>query len=91
VPSYYIYYKVPAAESQNIRAAAEELQRGLASKTGVRGRLMCRRDEPQTWMEIYEDVPDIDAFERALDAELKRVKFAELLGGARHTEIFAAF
>jgi hypothetical protein len=86
--SYYIYYKVGPATVERVRAAAEELQRSVAAKTGIQGQLLCRRDQPDTWMEVYENVGDAERFERALNAELERLRFTELLGAQRHTEIF---
>ena len=58
----------------------EELQRLLAARTGVKGRLLCRRDKPETWMEVYEPVAEDTEFLATLEAELERVRFAELLG-----------
>jgi hypothetical protein len=88
--SYYIYYKVPGDVAAKLKPAVEDLQRSLEGKTGVIGRLLCRKDKPDTWMEIYEDVPDPAGFEAALGSELQRVRFAELLGSesARRTEVF---
>lgn len=87
---YYIYYKVSPEAAERLRAAVEALQRELAEKTGVEGRLLSRRDDPGTWMEIYENVADTRAFDSALARALERVRFAELLGpgSARKTEIF---
>ena len=40
-------------------------------------------------MEIYEHVADPESFQAALDGELERLRFDDLLGGShRHTEIF---
>ena len=88
--SFYIYYRVPAQNSQPIRAAVNDLQRALMAKTGVAGQLLCRHDDPRTWMEIYENVPDADAFLSVLGGELERLRFDELLGrgSSRQTEIF---
>ena len=88
--SYYIYYKVAPARADAERAAVTEMQRTLAGRTGITGRLLCRRDKPDTWMEIYENVSDGDAFEAALGSELGRLRFDELLGkdGSRITEVF---
>jgi hypothetical protein len=87
--SYYIYYRVAPQLAGRVRPAVEELQRSLAAKAGVKGRLLCRRDKPETWMEIYENVADGDGFEAALGAELDRLRLAEMLGpGARRTEVF---
>ena len=88
--SYYIYYKVPPEREAQLKPAVEELQRLLAARTGVKGRLLCRRDKPETWMEVYEPVAEDTEFLATLEAELERVRFAELLGTdvPRHTEIF---
>jgi hypothetical protein len=90
VTSYYIYYKVAPAREAAVRAAVAELQRGLAARTGIAGRLLCRRDKPDTWMEVYENVPDGGTFEAALEVELGRVRFGETLGAgaSRITEVF---
>ena len=62
----------------------------LASRTGVGGRLLARRDDPSTWMEVYENVADARGFERAL-AELVRDLGADRIAdaGKRHVERFA--
>jgi Domain of unknown function (DUF4936) len=88
--SYYIYYNVKPKAAAGVRAAVEELQRALLAKAGVAGRLLCRLDKPETWMEVYENVPDLDGFQAVLASELERLRFDELLGGGspRQTEIF---
>jgi len=58
------------------------LLRSVEAATGVRGRWMRRRDEPTTYMEIYEDVRDEQAFEALLERE------AAKLGLERHVERF---
>lgn len=87
--NYYIYYKVPA-DTRMVKSAVDELQRSLRAKTGVAGRLMCKHDEPRTWMEIYENIPDPDEFHSVLVGELERLRFDELLGrgSSRQTEVF---
>ena len=86
--SYYIYYRVPDEDAARVRGVVEELQRILAARTGVAGRLLCRQDDPQTWMEIYENVPDAEGFELLLQEELQRLGLDALPGSPRHTEIF---
>ncbi len=86
--NFYIYYRVPAKDSARVRGAVEELQRLIAARSGVNGRLLCREDDPQTWMEIYESVPDTEGFQQLLDEEMARLRLEELIGSARHTEIF---
>jgi hypothetical protein len=88
--SYYIYYRVKPEQAADVRSAVIELQRSLAEKIGVTGRLLCRRDQPDTWMEVYENVGDADAFEALLANELERLKFQDRLGAgsSRQLEVF---
>jgi hypothetical protein len=62
-------------------------------QTGVRGRLMHRRDDPAPWMEIYEGISDEQAFDASLAAAVKRCGFSSVLaaGSQRVTEIFGSF
>jgi ribosomal protein L20A (L18A) len=41
----------------------------MERETGVRGRWMHRRDDPSTYMEVYEGVKDEAAFEALLERE----------------------
>ena len=88
--SFYIYYEVNAHNEDQVRTAVQALQRSIAGATGVQGRLLCRRDKTQTWMEVYEGVPDAAAFQTILDSETQRLRFAELLApqSRRMTELF---
>ena len=87
---FYVWYTV----SGDLKAAVTALGAmfdALEAKTGVTGRLLARRDDPATWMEIYEDITEPARFERTLDAlvvEHGLLAFVE--GGRRHTERFAA-
>lgn len=89
--SYYIYYRTTAGADE-VRQAVGAMQRALAQETGVEGRLMRRADDPTTWMEIYEAVPDAAGFERRLDAAVERFALARLLAAdaRRHVERFVA-
>ena len=91
--SYYVYYKVPRENAERARASVESLQRELAASTGVHGRLLRRRDDETTWMEIYEDVRDPARLEAALEELARRHGLAALLapGSARRQEIFRSF
>jgi len=87
---YYIYYRVPIDRTEQAKRLVVKLQHELQQRTGVHGRLMQRRDDPGTWMEIYEDVPDAKAFETALAQSLDGSGFSEVLvpGSQRITETF---
>ena len=80
--SYYIYYRVDASRLPGLRADIQRLFDVVERATGVRGRWMRRRDKPDTYMEVYEDVRDEAAFEVLLAGE------AAGLGLERHVERF---
>ncbi len=88
--NYYVYYRVSDAAASRVREGVTRLQQGIAADTGITGRLLCRRDKPETWMEVYDGVEDAAGFEAALARRLTEVRFAELLGAdcSRHTEVF---
>jgi len=67
--NYYVYYKVEQARLAALRALVEDLFNKIEKQTGVRGRWMHRRDDPLTYMEVYEDVKDEKAFEALLERE----------------------
>lgn len=47
-------------------------QSDLQARTGVVGRFLRRADDPWTWMEIYENVADVPAFDTALEEAIER-------------------
>ena len=57
------------ARLPELRAAVERLFALLERECGVRGRWMHRRDDPATYMEVYEDVKDAARFEALLERE----------------------
>jgi hypothetical protein len=67
--NYYIYYKVPPERVAALRPMVEALFSIIESQAGVRGRWMRRRDDPATYMEVYEGVADERAFEALLERE----------------------
>ena len=91
--SYYIYYRVPAENAARARAAVGAMQRELSEIAGIGGRLLRRRDDQTTWMEIYENVADAERFEAELGGLVERHGFAALLapGSARKREVFLGF
>lgn len=80
--SYFIYYRVAADRMPGLRQDIERLFGVVERATGVRGRWMRRRDKPDTYMEVYEDVRDDAGFEVLLARE------AAGLGLERHVERF---
>jgi len=67
--NYYVYYKIEPERLAPLRALVEALFQELEKQPGVRGRWMHRRDDPLTYMEVYEGVKDEKAFEALLERE----------------------
>jgi len=88
----YVYYRVARPDDPAALALVHAVQEDVRGATGVAGRLLRRRDDPATWMEVYEGVADAEAFERALEAALARHAFGSVLaaGAVRHAERFVA-
>ena len=90
VTHYYVWYRI-AGDPAAARAAVDALLADLVRHAGVTGRVLVRRDDPRTWMEIYEHVADVPLFERELAAGAARHAVAQLAeDGKRHTEPFVA-
>jgi hypothetical protein len=91
--NFYIYYRVPAKNAGRARAAVNALQREFFDITGIGGRLLRRRDDETTWMEIYENVPDTARFEAEIVKLVERHGLAALLvpGSFRKQEVFRTF
>lgn len=90
-PGYYIYYRIAADQLERARSLVGAVQHDVLAATGVQGRLLRRRDDPSTWMEVYDDVGDEAGFERALAAAVARHEFAAVIaaGSRRVAEVFA--
>jgi hypothetical protein len=80
--NYYVYYKVAPGELDALRPRVQDLFRRAKLDFGVTGRWMRRRDDPTTYMEVYEDVRDEGGFEALLEREGAK------LGVARKVERF---
>jgi len=86
---FYVWYTVTSERADAVRAVAA-LIAAVEDATGIAGRVLARRDDASTWMEIYENIGEPAAFERALNALAQRHDVARISGGVRHVERFAA-
>jgi hypothetical protein len=82
VTNFYVYYRVDAARLEGVGLSVQKLFKTIESETGVRGRWMRRRDDPSTYMEVYEGVVDDKAFEALLAREAAGLRLE------RRVEIF---
>ena len=80
--NYYVYYRVTAEQIEELRLSVLELFKTIENKTGIVGRWMHRRDDPLTYMEVYEGVKDEAAFEALLERESAKLNLV------RRTERF---
>jgi hypothetical protein len=80
--NFYVYYRV---EERNVEAVArlvESLFKTVKENTRIEGKWLRRRDDPSTYMEVYEGVADGKAFEALLERE------TATFGLPRKTETF---
>jgi len=92
-PAYlYCYYRVEPAHAPAARAAVADLFQAAEKRFGAATRLLRAEGEPLLWMEVYENVPDLERLETLL-AELCAARhFATFLapGERRRNERFVA-
>src|SRR5262245_48157843 len=88
--SYYIYYRVQPEKTGSCELAVRQLIAAVRQATGISGRLLAKRGEPNLWMEIYENVADEAKFEWELADTVGRLRLQEFLlpGSGRHIECF---
>ena len=86
----YVYYRVTGDRGE-ARASVARLFADVEHATGICGRLLARVGDANTWMEIYEPVARVAAFERALASAAHRHGAAAFaMDGRRHVERFSA-
>jgi hypothetical protein len=66
----------------------ERLFAAIERDCGVRGRWMRRRDDPSTYMEVYEGIQDAAAFEAVMEREA--ASLVSVLGLQRRVERFVS-
>jgi hypothetical protein len=88
--SFYVYYKVDPARLGELRSAVQAMFQALQRECGVRGRWLHRRDDPATYMEVYDGVSDAAGFQHLLAqaSEHHGVSACLAAGSMRHAEIF---
>ena len=87
---FYVYFKVAAGAEPRARELAQSLVAQVKEATGIQGTLLRRRDDPATWMEVYQGVSDGTGFEAVLRRLAETSAFQQVLkdGTARRLEIF---
>ena len=85
---FYVWYRVQAGKETEAETAVRSLQARLACRIGAAGRLLKKRDAPETWMEIYENVAEPQGFKRQMQELVERYDLEIFLDGGRHIECF---
>ncbi len=90
---YYVYYRIDPQHLDAARAAVDEIFAAVQRLTQVRGRILKKPDEPNLWMEIYENVEATAVFETALREAENHTGILRFLAdeGRRHMECFENF
>jgi hypothetical protein len=88
--SFYVYYKIDPTHLGKLRSAVQAMFQALQRECGVHGRWLHRRDDPATYMEVYDGVSDAAGFQRLLAqaSEHHGVSACLAPGSIRHAEIF---
>lgn len=85
----YVYYRVPLANVTMLQPRLQAMQQSLAAQHEIACSLK-RRPEPiegcQTWMEIYQQVPE--HFAAVLEEAVASLELMTLIAGERHVETF---
>jgi hypothetical protein len=85
----YIYYRIRREHAGELRSHVGAMQRWLAQEYGIVTALKRRPEEQdgmQTWMEIYQAVPD--GFAILLERAVAQAGLAAWIEGQRNTEYF---
>ena len=71
--NYYVYYRIDPARLRQLWPLVQQLFLEVEKQTGIRGRWLRRRDDPTTYMEVFEGIRDEAAFEALLESEGARL------------------
>lgn len=87
--SVYVYYRLDPRHARDAEAPIRALISRLACRCAVSAHLLKKRDEPLLWMEAYEGIADIAAFERELERIADECDVTLFIDGTRHVECFS--
>ena len=71
--NYYVYYRIEPSRLRELWPLVQQLFLEIEQQTGIRGRWMRRRDDPTTYMEVFEGVKDEGEFEKLLASASARL------------------
>ncbi len=68
--SYFIYYPIKGEHASSLEARLRGVHSTLLMQLGVKARLVKNVDNPLLWMEIYDNIVGMSAFENLLEQQL---------------------
>ena len=86
---YYVWYRLQG-DGADAHKAVTQMLKDVFVHAGIFGRVLIRRDDPRTWMEVYENVVDARLFEEKLLAAAHRYDLARFAVDGRHLEAFVS-
>lgn len=86
----YIYYRIDPAQAEVTAQVIDTLLSHLTPYCAATPRRLVRCDEPDMWMELYEGITELAAFEARLHQLEQTLIPGNILLGIRHRECFAA-
>jgi len=87
---YYVWYRLRGDDGADAHRAVTQMLKDVFVHAGILGRVLVRRDDPRTWMEVYENVADPRLFEEKLLAAAHRYDVARFAEDGRHLEAFVS-
>ncbi|MGC3965705.1 MAG: DUF4936 family protein [Rhodocyclaceae bacterium] len=90
ISGLYIYYCVAPEKTREARSAVLSMLEAVKSASGVQGRLLCRMEDCNTWMEVYDPVDNAGRLLDTIDQAVRDAGVMDYLlpGTRRHTEQF---
>lgn len=86
----YVYYRIDLAQAGLAASRIDTLLASMAAFCSRPPRRLIRCENPETWMEVYEDIPDMAAFVTALNSAVEALRCGEFTLDERHLECFVA-
>lgn len=77
--SYFIHYPIKGEHASTIEARLRGVHSTLLTQLGVQARLVKNIDDPLLWMEIYDNIVGMSAFENLLEQQLNDNGIFDLL------------
>ncbi|MBT9589668.1 MAG: DUF4936 family protein [Thiobacillus sp.] len=86
----YVYYRIDLTQAGLAASRIDTLLASMAAFCSRPPRRLIRCENPETWMEVYEGIPDMADFVAALNSAVEALRCGDFTPEERHLECFAA-